>query len=227
MKKHLVYVLAIMAVALFGLSTAHAGFLGFPAQGYTPSNAPVTAVVDHDSRWNYIRTYTGESGSYWDGCLAYVNGLNVACNSSTNASAPWAYKRPGSVAWSVSGLNYVDAAPGANLYMWYDNHRGSDFAVPQWTPVLASAMGTVIEINGTWGQITLDHGNGYRTTYTHMQLNLPLPQTVTKGQHLGWVSNVAPVTVASHLHFVVTRNTGGQWYTVDPYGGSGEPVLWE
>jgi len=42
---------------------------------------------------------------------------------------------------------------------------------------------------------------------------------------LGWVSNVAPVYVGIHLHFEVERNTGGQWYEVDPYGGSGEPVL--
>jgi murein DD-endopeptidase MepM/ murein hydrolase activator NlpD len=84
-----------------------------------------------------------------------------------------------------------------------------------------------VEINGTWGQITIDHGNGYRTTYTHMQLNLPLPQTVSKGQHIGWVSNIGPGTVGVHLHFVAKRYKNGTWTLVDPYGGSGEPVLWE
>jgi len=183
--------------------------------------------MDHNSSWNYIRTYTGETGSYWDGCLAYVNGQNVACNASTNADAPWAYKRPGGTTWSTPNMNYLDLAPGDDVYMWYDNHHGYDFAVPQWTSVVASAAGTIVEINATWGQMTIDHGNGYRTTYTHMYLILPQPQTISKGTLIGLVSNVAPVPVAPHLHFVVKRSTGGQWYLVDPYGGSGEPVLWE
>ena len=225
------FIFVLMALFLFGTSSVYAGFLQFPATGYTSSNAPVTAVMDHNSSWNYIETYTGETGSYWDGCLAYVNGQNVACDVNTNADAPWAYKRLGGATWSTPGLNYNDDVcddyPTCSKYMWYDNHRGYDFAVPQWTSIGASAAGTIVEINGTWGQITIDHGNGYRTTYTHMYLNLPLPQTVSKGERIGWVSDVAPVTVYPHLHFVVKRSTGGLWYLVDPYGGSGEPVLWE
>ncbi len=60
-----------------------------------------------------------------------------------------------------------------------------------------------------------------------MYLALPQPQNINKGALLGWVSNVAPVYVGIHLYFEVERNTGGQWYEVDPYGGSGEAILWE
>ena len=219
------FVLLVTGLML-GTSSAYAGFLRFPLSGYSSSNAPVTAVMDHNDDIGYLKTYTGETGSYLNGCLAYVNGQNTACTSS-NENAPRAYKRPGGASWSTPNMNYIDAAPGNDIYMWYDNHRGYDFAVSQNTTVRAAAAGTVVEINGTWGQITIDHGNNYRTTYTHMRLNLPLPQTVSKGQHIGWVSNVGPGTVSVHLHFVVKQYKNGVWTPVDPYGGSGEPVLWE
>ncbi|OGG58940.1 hypothetical protein A3C89_03580 [Candidatus Kaiserbacteria bacterium RIFCSPHIGHO2_02_FULL_50_50] len=228
MEQRLIRTLTVILL-MFGMNQVYAGFLKFPVpqSGYTPSTVPITAVMDHDSDWNKIKTRTGETGSYANGCLAYVSG-NVSCTSS-NTSYPWAYKRPGGAAWSTPGINYIDLAPGNNVWMWYDNHHGYDFSVSQWLPVVSAESGTVTDINTSWGQVTITHSNGYRTTYTHMYLNLPMPQTVSKGQHIGWVSNVAPSSqaVGVHLHFVVERNTGGHWYQVDPYGGSGEPVLWD
>lgn len=214
---------------LFINDVSAAGFLEFPADGYTKSTAPVTAIMDHDSRLNYIKTFKGQTGSFKDGCLAYVGGKNVTCDPITNGSAPWAYKRPKGVQWSISGLNYLDMAPGTNIYMWYDNHHGYDFAVPEDTPVIASADGTLGKITTSWGQVSIIHSNGYKTTYTHMQLNLPLPINIKKGSIIGWVSDVAPSSspVGPHLHFTVERNTGGKWYVVDPFGGSGEPTLWQ
>ena len=217
---------AILTTTFFVSSFAYAGWLQFPAYGYSSSSAPVTAVMDHDSSWNNIKTYTGETGSYSDGCRAWVGGQAVACSDS-NKSAPWAYKRPGGMTWTMQpNINYNDYTDGTyNKYMWYDNHHGYDYAVQQWTPVVASATGTIHSINYTLGQITMDHGNGYRTIYTHMYLLLPQPQTIQKGSQIGWVSNTG--TSGVHLHFVVKRNIGGIWTLVDPYGGSGQPVLWE
>ncbi len=218
-----------LAGSLFTSNIFAAGFLEFPVVGYTKSTAPVTAIMDHDTKWNSIKTFKGQTGSFKDGCLAYVGGKNVVCNSSTNSNAPWAYKRPNGAQWSMSGINYLDMAPGTNIYMWYDNHRGYDFAVPEDTPVIAAADGTLGNITTSWGQVSIIHNNGYKTTYTHMQLNLPLPTNIKQGSIIGWVSDVAPASspVGPHLHFVVDRNTGGKWYTVDPYGGSGEPAIWE
>jgi murein DD-endopeptidase MepM/ murein hydrolase activator NlpD len=122
-------------------------------------------------------------------------------------------------------MNYNDYVcddyPTCAKYMWYDNHHGYDFAVQQWTPVRAVASGYVTDYNLEFGQVTIDHGNGYQTIYTHMYINQCLPY-VNKGTIIGYVSDVgAPGAI--HLHFVVKK-----WgELVDPYGGSGEPVLWE
>jgi murein DD-endopeptidase MepM/ murein hydrolase activator NlpD len=227
MNKYFINLFIVIVLFLLTTNVYSAGFLQFPATGYTKSTAPVSAVMDHDLRFNYIKTFKGETGSYYDGCLAYVGSANVACDPAKNASAPWAYKRPGGLSWSVAGIKYIDNAPGSNVFMWYDNHRGYDFVIPEMTQVVASANGTLGKITTSYGQVTVDHGNGYRTTYTHMRLNLPLPTRITKGSILGWVSDVSPSPISPHLHFVVERNNGGKWYVVDPYGGSGEPVLWE
>lgn len=227
MKNYVIRVLAIITTVFISTESANAGFLRFPVYGYTKSNATVTSVMDHDNTVGSIRTYTGQTGSISDGCKAYVNKQNVACTSS-NTSAPRGYKKSGGGAWSVSGMNYADYTDGGyNWYMWYDNHNGYDFGVPQWTQVVASEGGTIVAINSTWGQITIDHGNGYRTTYTHMYLLLPQMSTVAKGAALGWVSNVSPDPIGPHLHFTVRRYLNGVWTLVDPYGGSGQPVLWE
>lgn len=234
MKNNFISIFVAITLILFATSVHSAGFIKFPVVGYSKSTAPVTSFMDHDLRSNYIKTFKGETGSFSDGCLAYVKGSNVACNSATNGGkyAVWAFKRPGGVAWTVTGIKYIDAAPGTNVYMWYDNHKGYDFSVPDMTPVIASASGTWSSTldDQKWGRIIINHGNGYRTTYTHMQLNFPLHTTITKGMVIGWVSDVAPSTnaVFPHLHFTVEKSSGGsQWVFVDPYGGSGEPVLWE
>ncbi len=222
MKNYLVRILTMLTIVLLGISSAHAGFLKFPAYGYTSSTAPVTSLMDNDNGVSgFIKTYTGEMGWPSNGCQAYVNGQNVACDSS-NTNAPRGYKRYGGAQWSTPGINYID---GYNGYMWYDNHSGYDYDVGQWTYVVASASGTIVDINYDYGQVTIDHGNGYRTYYTHMYLLLPLPQTVSKGQHIGWVSNTG--TATPHLHFTVKRYIEGMWKPVDPYGGNGQPVLWE
>jgi hypothetical protein len=177
------YFLKSFLMLFFVLSTTNiqaSGFLMFPILGYTKSTAPVTAIFDHDRNTNSIKTFKGEVGSYKDGCLAYINGSNTTCSSSTKIRA---YKRPSGLAWTVTGINYIDAAPGTNIYMWYDNHNGYDYAVPDMTPVVAAASGTgeITDKDLKWGQIKINHGNGYRTIYTHMRLNMPLPKIIKKG----------------------------------------------
>lgn len=225
-----------VSFALFSFFTVTvseaAGFLAFPLAGYGPYSAPITAVLDHDTASaSAIVTFTGERGTKKDGCLAYVGGANKSCDS-TNTTAPRAYRKTGGGSWNLGGISYIDAAPGVNDYMWYDNHRGYDYAVAEWTQILAAAAGTIIAWDPAWGQLTIDHGNGYRTIYTHMKLNAPLPLKLKKGQHIGWVSNIAPSPVKVHLHFVVQmKRTDGVWVIADPYGGKDngttQSVLWQ
>jgi murein DD-endopeptidase MepM/ murein hydrolase activator NlpD len=196
--------------------------------------------MDHDGEQpnGTITTYTGETGSPTHGCLAYVGKKNVPCTNS-NKNAPRAYARQKNKLkeyqkWTVSAFDYRDYVDDSvNVYMWYDGHRGYDYAVERWTPVYASARGKLDNIDRKWGQVTLNHsdyGYVYQTTYTHMELVYgPYPSVVKKGFLLGWVSNVAPKDqpVGAHLHFVVKKKVGKKWVVVDPYGGSGEPRLWE
>jgi murein DD-endopeptidase MepM/ murein hydrolase activator NlpD len=106
--------------------------------------------------------------------------------------------------------------------MWYDGHKGYDYAVKEWTPVYAAARGKLVEIIPKDGQITLDHSNygyAYRTIYMHMKLVYgPMPSVVPKGFLLGWVSNVYPQKIGVHLHFGVQKKIGKEWKPADPYG---------
>jgi hypothetical protein len=232
MKTYFINKYVLCVLLLCATHVSFAGFLAFPLSGYTPYTVPVTAVLDHDTTsTSAIVTFKGERGTKADGCYAYVKMQNVLCDS-TNTSAPRAYKKTGGEPWSLGGINYKDAAPGTNVYMWYDNHRGYDYAVDEWTPIYATAAGTVTSWDPIWGQLTIDHGNGYRSIYTHMKLNAPLPTKLMKRQHIGWVSNIAPKPVGFHLHFVVNKKrSDGVWVIADPYGGKDngttQPVLWE
>jgi len=219
------YTAAAYDFSLYRKATSSSFQLKFPLQGYTKTSAPVQAVMDFDTRWNYITTRTGETGDYWSGCLAYVNGQNVAC-SQNNEAAPWAYKRPGGSSWNVAGFSYDDGgAPGTNVYMWYDNHRGYDYAVTEGTDVLAAADGEVTDILPSMGQVEITHSNGYKTYYLHMNpIVVNEGDDVDQGEKIGDVSDEgAPGAI--HLHFGVYDSSGN---LLDPYGRTGlYGALWQ
>lgn len=201
--------------------------LKFPLSGYTKTTAPVTAIVDHNTDWNSILTYAGETGTYASGCLAYMNGGNVACDpsSAANKAAPWAYKKVGGGSYNVSAFNYIDDAPGTNVYMWYDNHRGYDYSVPEGTSVLAAEGGQVTSFISGIGQIEITHPNGYKTYYAHMKnISASVGQSINKGAQIGEVFSQG-ADGAIHLHFVV-KDGGGA--VLDPYGRTGLYLpMWE
>lgn len=228
MKKYLTMVSVVFDLFLSNMSAAQAGFLWFPVPGYYASTTPVVAVPDLDTRVGYIKTRTGETGNISDGCLAYVNKVNVPCDS-TNTKAPRAFRRTGGLPWTMTGINYDDGgAPGTNLYLWYYGHTGYDYLIPRGSPVVVpAAVSAVVDINPAYGQVTLDHGNGYRSFYTHMSIVPGLQYvTITRNSVIGYVSSVGASGI--HLHFTVKKYVSGQWVVVDPYGSSdGEPILWE
>ena len=86
-------------------------------------------------------------------------------------------------------------------------HTGIDLTGACSTPVLAAAAGTVTEAGwsqyGGGNRIVLDHGNGLKTTYNHLD-----GIGVSKGQTLGESSRIAGVgstgnSTGCHLHFEV------------------------
>ncbi len=96
-------------------------------------------------------------------------------------------------------------------------HTGIDLAAREGTPVLVTADG-VVEFAGehdVYGLlITVDHGNGFMTTYGHNSLLLSkVGESVKRGERIA-VSGNTGISTAPHLHYEVLQE--GQ--PVDPAG---------
>ena len=122
----------------------------------------------------------------------------------------------------------------------FSSHAGYDFSMPQGTPILAAAPGTVTLAGSTTfycpllatnvNQISviilhnLPDGSKYQTYYAHLsRVDVTVGATVTTGQQLGLSGNTG-CTTAPHLHFELDRITGtnnGQVAQADPYGWTG------
>lgn len=92
---------------------------------------------------------------------------------------------------------------------WGRNHNGIDIAATPGTPIYAPAMGTVTfsaTKNGYGNYITIDHGNGYVTTYAHMtERKVSEGMVVKQGDLIGTVGSTGRVT-GPHLHFEILYN---------------------
>ena len=119
---------------------------------------------------------------------------------------------------------------GATGYA-YDGHRGTDFAVPSNTPVVAADDGTVIysewSDSGGWG-VVIDHAFD-RTAYFHNNQLFVYPgQHVSRGQLIA-LSGSTGNSTGPHVHFEV-RDLLVPWHSVDPYGWTGQgqdPWRWD
>jgi len=92
-------------------------------------------------------------------------------------------------------------------------HKGIDIAAPLGTKIFAAAEGTVVEVvkeyekdKGPGKYIVLQHTNGYKTRYTHLQYIL-----VSKGQEVNADQVIAAVgntgiSTGPHLHFEILLN---------------------
>ncbi|MBX2966402.1 MAG: M23 family metallopeptidase [Cyclobacteriaceae bacterium] len=96
---------------------------------------------------------------------------------------------------------------GANYF-----HQGVDFVAPRGTPVYASASGTVNLVlfsdlqMGKGNIIEIDHGNGYKTRYHHLdKISVKQGQKVSKGNEIGTVGMTGGA-VSPHLHFEVLKD---------------------
>lgn len=87
-------------------------------------------------------------------------------------------------------------------------HEGLDIAAPTGTPIHASAPGMVIftDLKGGYGKtVTIDHGYGFVTSYSHCKKLLVGPgQSVKQGQVIAEVGNTG-FSTGPHLHFEVQR----------------------
>lgn len=88
-------------------------------------------------------------------------------------------------------------------------HTGIDLGAKQGTKVYAAQLGTVVfaGVNGGFGNcIIIDHGNGLRTLYGHLEsIKVQKYDVVTRGQLIGTVGMSGSAT-GYHLHFEVQLN---------------------
>ena len=89
-------------------------------------------------------------------------------------------------------------------------HFGLDFSLKIGTPVYATADGRVSILKSSFGglgkYIYLDHGNGYKTVYGHLdKFNVKRGQKVKRGELIAYSGNSGRST-APHLHYEVHKN---------------------
>jgi murein DD-endopeptidase MepM/ murein hydrolase activator NlpD len=114
--------------------------------------------------------------------------------------------------WPVSGPVTSGFGP-----RWGRMHEGIDIAVPEGTPVVAAAAGTVIHagwLGGYGNLVVVDHGNGLATAYAHNSgYAASVGQSVDQGETIAYSGNTGNSS-GPHVHFEVRVNGTA----VDPLG---------
>ncbi len=90
-------------------------------------------------------------------------------------------------------------------------HRGTDFAAPSGTPIMASGSGTVTRARWCGGGgncVKIKHNSTYETIYAHMKnfaRGIKEGRKVKQGQIIGYVGSTG-LSTGPHLHYEVIVN---------------------
>ena len=90
-------------------------------------------------------------------------------------------------------------------------HKGTDFAAPEGTPIMASGDGVIIKAGWCGGGgncVKIKHNKTYQTIYAHMKnfSNLAIPgNRIKQGQIIGFVGSTG-MSTGPHLHYEVIEN---------------------
>ncbi len=90
-------------------------------------------------------------------------------------------------------------------------HRGTDFAAPSGTPIMASGSGTVTRARWCGGGgncVKIKHNSTYETVYAHMKSfakGIREGKKVKQGQIIGYVGSTG-LSTGPHLHYEVIVN---------------------
>jgi len=152
---------------------------------------------------------------------------NTALNDSVQSYLQTKAAYSGSLIWPLDKQTYIESCYGYRGDITTENgikgspyHPGLDIPAPRDTAVHAAAAGKIVgKIYPAWGQLTIDHGNGLQTSYTHMNTIAKDPNTggeldigsvVTQGQVIGYVGGrdkYGTNLYGNHLHFEVISTT--------------------
>ena len=176
----------------------------------TNSEKYTMTYVDPSTFQSYIEEYN-KSGSeeaknkalshFTLGSYETGSSSNIAPNVSGDG---WCWPTDGTTITSTFGLRSAPV-PGAS-----SNHKAIDIGVKEGTNVYACEAGKVIisqYSNSAGNYISIDHGNGYVTTYMHnSQLKVSVGDTVQKGQVIA-LSGSTGHSSGPHVHFQVEYNS--------------------
>jgi len=90
-------------------------------------------------------------------------------------------------------------------------HRGTDFAAPMGTPILASGSGVITRARWCGGGgncVKIKHNSTYETVYAHMKnfgRGIKEGMRIKQGQIIGYVGSTGKST-GPHLHYEVIKN---------------------
>ena len=90
-------------------------------------------------------------------------------------------------------------------------HRGTDFAAPSGTPIMASGSGTITRARWCGGGgncVKIKHNSTYETIYAHMKAfakGIREGKKVKQGQIIGYVGSTG-LSTGPHLHYEVIEN---------------------
>ncbi|MCD8186818.1 MAG: peptidoglycan DD-metalloendopeptidase family protein [Rikenellaceae bacterium] len=107
-------------------------------------------------------------------------------------------------------LTQIATSFGMRVHPFYRTmvmHNGMDYAVPEGTRVFATADGTVTTAGSGQSNsgisITIDHGNGYETVYSHLSRTQVRAGTrVRRGDIIAFTGDTG-LSLAPHLHYEV------------------------
>ncbi len=110
-------------------------------------------------------------------------------------------------------LTLLTASYGMRMHPFYKKlqpHQGVDYTIPEGTRVFATADGVVKSVtlsNSTQGKsLVIDHGNGYETSYSHLdKIDVVRNRKVKRGETIGYSGNTG-LSLIPHLHYEVRFN---------------------
>lgn len=158
--------------------------------------------------WQTSRQLEGVEGQ-----MEYFEKLLSSVGSIIGDSSTYVKHIPCIIPIQDFSISKTGATVGEKMHPFYKTiteHTGLDLVTSVGTNVFATADGVVEAVikspKGKGNQVIIDHGYGYKTTYSHLSLStVRKKQKVSRGDVIGRVGTSGRV-FAPHLHYEVIYN---------------------
>jgi hypothetical protein len=149
----------------------------------------------------------------YDASVQHLDGIYTRLQERTDEMGDGVNNIPSIQPIVNNDLTLLTASYGLLIHPFFRtlrSHGGVDYTVPEGTPVFATADGTVRDVSmrntGSGRTVEIDHGNGYRTTYSHLSRSAVVTgQRVRRGDVIARSGNTG-LSLAPHLHYEVRHD---------------------